>query len=71
MKCDTCGKEANEVRRVVVDTDYDRVLSKPLYNCFTCFAAKSAKQRGEIRPEGAVGTDPPAPSGGESSKKKK
>ena len=40
MKCDTCGKEAKEVKRVVVDKGYDRVLAKPLYNCPECYEKK-------------------------------
>jgi hypothetical protein len=40
MRCDTCGKETEEVRRVVVDIGYDRTLSKPLYNCPDCFKKK-------------------------------
>lgn len=46
MKCDTCGKEADEVRRVVIDKDYDRTLAKPLYNCPDCYQKKeNAKAR--------------------------
>ena len=40
MKCDTCGKEVKEVKRVVVDKGYDRVLAKPLYNCPECYEKK-------------------------------
>ena len=40
MKCDTCGKEAKEVKRVVVDSGYDRTLAKALYNCPECYDAK-------------------------------
>ncbi|MCG3175833.1 MAG: hypothetical protein MOGMAGMI_00768 [Candidatus Omnitrophica bacterium] len=42
MKCDTCGKEVKEVRRVVIDADYDRSLSRALYNCPECYAAKES-----------------------------
>lgn len=46
MKCDTCGRESAEVRRVVVDAGYDRTLAKPLYNCPDCFRNKEdAKAR--------------------------
>ena len=49
MKCDTCGKEVKEVKRVIVDTGYDRTLAKALYNCAECYekkdrAKKSAKK---------------------------
>ena len=40
MKCDTCGKEAKEVKRVVIDEGYDRTLSKALYNCPECYEKK-------------------------------
>ena len=40
MRCDTCGKETKEVRRVIVDTGYDRTLAKPLYNCPECYEKK-------------------------------
>lgn len=40
MKCDTCGKEVKEVKRVVVDKGYDRALAKPLYNCIECYEKK-------------------------------
>jgi uncharacterized Zn finger protein len=45
MKCDTCGKESKEVKRVVVDSGYDRVLAKALYNCPACFSAKEEKKK--------------------------
>ena len=40
MKCDTCGKETNQIRRVLVDKGYDRSLALPLYNCPECFEKK-------------------------------
>lgn len=45
MKCDTCGKEAKEVRRVVVDSGYDRMLAKPLYNCPVCYEKKELEKK--------------------------
>ncbi len=51
MKCDTCGKETPEVRRVVVDTGYDRVLSKPLYNCADCFEKKEQSKKKTVKPK--------------------
>ena len=44
MKCDTCGKEAQEVLRVVVYKDYDRMLARPIYNCRECFDKKEQKK---------------------------
>lgn len=40
MICDTCGKEVDEVKRVVVYKGYDRSLSKPIYNCEECYNVK-------------------------------
>ena len=45
MKCDTCGKETKEVKRVVVDVAYDRTLAKPLYNCPDCFSKKESAKK--------------------------
>lgn len=40
MKCDTCGKDAPIVQRVVVSKGYNRSLARPLYNCPACFEKK-------------------------------
>ncbi len=45
MKCDTCGKDVKEVRRVIVDTGYDRTLAKPMYNCPDCYDKKEAAKK--------------------------
>ena len=45
MKCDTCGKEAKEVKRVIVDTGYDRSLAKALYNCPECYQKKEESKK--------------------------
>jgi len=45
MKCDTCGKESSEIKRVIVDSGYDRTLAKPLYNCPECYAKKEQTRR--------------------------
>ncbi len=45
MKCDTCGKDVKEVKRVVVDTGYDRTLAKPLYNCPDCYRKKEQAKK--------------------------
>jgi uncharacterized Zn finger protein len=49
MKCDTCGKETSEVRRVVIDSGYDRTLSRAMYNCPACYDQKEAA-RGSKKP---------------------
>jgi hypothetical protein len=45
MRCDTCGKETAEIKRVIVDAGYDRTLAKPLYNCPDCYAKKDQNRR--------------------------
>jgi DNA-directed RNA polymerase subunit RPC12/RpoP len=47
MRCDTCGKDVPEVKRVLVDTGYDRTLSKALYNCTDCYAKKEASKKAQ------------------------
>ena len=47
MKCDTCGKETTEIKRVVIDTGYDRTLSKAIYNCPECYERKIASRKKE------------------------
>lgn len=37
LKCDTCGKEADEVKRVVIKKGYNRSGAIPMYNCQSCF----------------------------------
>ena len=44
MKCDTCGKETKEVRRVVVDSNYDRTLARAMYNCPECYDKKESSR---------------------------
>ena len=50
MKCDTCGKEAEEVKRVVVDAGYDRTLAKALYNCPECYEEKLRSRGSDAQP---------------------
>jgi DNA-directed RNA polymerase subunit RPC12/RpoP len=45
QKCDTCGKEVQEVKRVVIRKDYDRSRANPVYNCPECFEKKASKQK--------------------------
>ena len=45
MRCDTCGKDVPEVRRVLIDAGYDRTLAKALYNCPDCFDKKEAGKK--------------------------
>lgn len=45
MKCDTCGRDVPEVRRVVVTAGYDRTLAKPIYNCPECYEKKEKTKK--------------------------
>jgi hypothetical protein len=40
LRCDTCGRISTEVKRVVVDSGYNRANARPLYNCPECYEAK-------------------------------
>ena len=52
MKCDTCGKEVKEVRRVMVDTGYDRTLARALYNCPECYEKKELTKKSRDKSKG-------------------
>jgi len=52
MQCDTCKQDAPVVMRVVVAKDYNRALSRPLYNCPACFEKKEEGKR-EVTPRQA------------------
>ena len=42
--CDTCGKLVNEVRRVAIRKNYDRLFSKnQIYNCKECYQRKKRR----------------------------
>jgi len=51
MRCDTCGRDVPEVRRVVLAPGYDRTLSKPIYNCPECYEKKEKAKKYNL-PEG-------------------
>jgi uncharacterized Zn finger protein len=40
LRCDTCGRLADTVSRVVVDAGYNRANARPLYNCPECYEKK-------------------------------
>lgn len=42
--CDTCGRQTDQVYRVVIDRGYDRSSDAPLYNCRECFEKKNAER---------------------------
>jgi hypothetical protein len=45
FRCDTCGRAAFEVKRVLIRKEYDRSRSNPLYNCQKCFEKKIREQK--------------------------
>jgi hypothetical protein len=40
MRCDTCKRETEVVLRVVIAKDYNRALSRPIFNCPACYERK-------------------------------
>ena len=55
MKCETCKQESPVVLRVVVAKDYNRMLSRPIYNCPACFEQKErSKPYGNAGASGAA-----------------
>ena len=40
LRCDTCGRESSEVKRVILESGYNRANARPLYNCPECYEAK-------------------------------
>jgi uncharacterized Zn finger protein len=40
MKCDTCGQETEEVKRVVIHKGYDKTRVRAMYNCQQCYETK-------------------------------
>jgi hypothetical protein len=40
LRCDTCGRLSAEVKRVVLDSGYNRANARPLYNCPECYETK-------------------------------
>jgi uncharacterized Zn finger protein len=47
MRCDTCGKDVPQVKRVLVDSGYDRTLSRALYNCPACYDKKELSKKAQ------------------------
>jgi hypothetical protein len=48
LRCDFCGEVATSVRRVAIDTDYERLQTphKELYACPTCSEKKERSRLG-------------------------
>ena len=47
LVCDTCGREVDQLRRDVVDEDYNALTKPPLWNCSQCYAQKRARRQGD------------------------
>ena len=45
LKCDTCGKEAEQLRRDVVDEDYNALPKPPLWNCDSWYEEKRSQRQ--------------------------
>ncbi len=47
LLCDTCGQEADHLRRDVVDDQYNALTKPPMWNCEACYEAK--RQRRQVQ----------------------
>ncbi len=45
LACDTCGKQVEQLRRDVVDEDYNALTKPPLWNCDECYEKKRAQRQ--------------------------
>ena len=52
MKCDTCGKENKELKRLVLYKDYDALNKKPLWNREDCYNKKNRDRKDETERSG-------------------
>ena len=41
MRCDTCGREVDQLRRDVLDDSYNAFNKPPLWNCETCYGTSA------------------------------
>ena len=41
MKCDTCGKEEEPLRRTLIADNYNAMNRPPLWNCKECYDKKN------------------------------
>ena len=49
LRCDTCGSEVDNLRRDVVDADYNALNKPALWNCDQCYEEKRARRQREQR----------------------
>jgi len=52
LRCDTCGRPATTVSRVVVEAGYNRANARPLYNCPECYETKNRERLEKKQPLG-------------------
>jgi len=52
LRCDTCGRPATTVARVVVEAGYNRANARPLYNCPECYEKKNREREANKQPPG-------------------
>lgn len=45
LVCDTCGKPVEQLRRDVVDEDYNALTKPPLWNCDECYEKKRSQRQ--------------------------
>ena len=45
LRCDTCGALVDNLRRDVVDDDYNALNKPALWNCEMCYEDKRAKRQ--------------------------
>ena len=45
LRCDTCGSLAENLRRDVVDADYNALNKSALWNCDKCYEEKRSKRQ--------------------------
>ena len=55
MTCDTCKQESPVVMRVVIAKGYNRALSRPVFNCPSCYEKKEQVKTVEGRRPKAEG----------------
>ena len=47
LRCDTCSSEVDNLRRDVVDADYNALNKPALWNCDACYEEKRARRERE------------------------
>ena len=45
LRCDTCGAQVDNLRRDVVDADYNALNKPAMWNCDKCYEEKRARRQ--------------------------